>query len=171
MLLIMKKIMRTMLFIAILIAMNACSADSAQGISEESSTEKLVKDYTYNDSELETMQLINEYRLSIGLNALQKINHISYECREHNNYMIANKVVNHNDFVLRSDNIMKVLGASNVGENVAYNYKTSEAAVKAWLDSPGHKENLEGNYTHFGISITIDPATGKKYYTNIFARI
>ncbi|KQB39786.1 Allergen V5/Tpx-1 family protein [Flavobacterium aquidurense] len=85
--------------------------------------------------------------------------------------MIANNVVDHNDFTSRSNNIMSVLGAKKVGENVAYNYKTSEAAVKAWLESPGHKENIEGDYTHFGLSVTTDSKTGKKYYTNIFVKI
>ncbi len=166
----MKKIMRTMLFIAMLIAMNSCSADTAEASENTTTTEKLVVDYAYNDTELETMKLINEYRLSIGLNALQRINHISYKCEEHNKYMIANDVVNHNDFTARSANITAVLGAIRVGENVACNYKTPEAALKAWLESPGHKANIEGDYTHFGLSVTTD-ASGKKYYTNIFAKI
>ncbi|MFH6935084.1 CAP domain-containing protein [Flavobacterium sp. YO12] len=167
----MKKVMCAMLFIVISITMNSCSAEVAEGTESTGGTEKLITDYSYNASELETMQLINDYRKSIGLNALEKINHISYECEVHNKYMIDNNLVNHNDFVLRSKNIESVLGAKTVGENVAYNYKTSEAAVRAWLDSPGHKENIEGNYTHFGISISTDPTTGKKYYTNIFAKI
>jgi uncharacterized protein YkwD len=166
----MKKIMCAMVFIVISITMNSCSADGAEGNESSTSTEQVITDYSYNASELETMQLINDYRVSIGLNALEKINHISYKCEEHNKYMIDNNVVNHNDFVSRSNNIMSVLGAKKVGENVAYNYKTSAAAVKSWLESQGHKENIEGNYTHFGISITTD-AAGKKYYTNIFAKI
>lgn len=171
MLMIMKKIMRIMLFIAILIAMNACSADSLEGNVDPTPVEALVSNYTYNDTELQTMKLINDYRISVGLNPLERINHISYKCEEHNEYMIANNVVNHNDFVERSKNISDVLGAKKVGENVAYNYKTPEAAVRAWLDSQGHKENIEGDYTHFGLSVTTDAATGKKYYTNIFAKI
>lgn len=168
----MKKIMRTMLFIAILVAMNACSADSAEaGLETTTPTETLVANYTYNDTEIETMRLLNEYRLSIGLNSLERINHISYKCEEHNKYMIQNNVVDHNDFVARSTNMTNVLGAKRVGENVAYNYKTPEAAVRAWLDSPGHKENIVGDYTHFGLSVTTDPATGKKYYTNIFVKL
>ena len=171
MLLIMKKIMRTMLFIAMLIAMNSCSADTAEAsVNSVTPTETLVVNYSYNDTELETMKLINDYRLSIGLNALQRINHISYKCEEHNKYMIANAVLNHNDFTARSANITAVLGAIRVGENVAYNYKTPEAALKAWLESPGHKANIEGDYTHFGLAVTTD-ASGKKYYTNIFAKI
>jgi len=171
MLLIMKKIKRIMLFIAIVIAMNSCSADTAEGIVDNNPVESIVSNYTYNDAELQTMKLINEHRVSVGLNALEKVNHISYKCEEHNIYMIENNVVNHNDFVERSQNITSVLGAKKVGENVAYNYKTPEAALRAWLESPGHKENIEGDYTHFGLSVTTDAATGKKYYTNIFVKL
>ncbi len=116
-----------------------------------------VAEYTYTATELQTMVLINNYRVSIGLNPLEKINHMSYKSEEHDNYMIANNVVNHNDFVARSENIMKVLGAKTVSENIAYNYSTPEAALNAWLASPGHKENIEGDFTHFGISIRENP--------------
>lgn len=166
----MKKILSIMLFIAISIAMNSCSADNALGNEGDTSTEQVITNYTYTAAETETMQLINNYRLNAGLNSLQTINHISYKCKEHNAYMIANNVVNHNNFAARSENILKVLGAKSVGENVAYNYKTSEAVLKAWLESPDHKANIEGNYTHFGLSVSTD-ANGKKYYTNIFVRI
>lgn len=169
----MKKILCTMVFVAISIAMNSCSAHTAAAnkSSTTPSTDKLVTDYTYNNTELETMQAINKYRVSIGLNALEKINHISYKCEEHNKYMIANKVLDHNDFAARSQNLMKLLKAKNVGENVAYNYKTADAVLKSWLASPGHKKNIKGNYTHFGIAVTTDSRTGEKYYTNIFVRI
>jgi uncharacterized protein YkwD len=30
-----------------------------------------------------------------------------------------------------------------------------------WLKSPGHKENIVGNFTHFGISIRENTETGK----------
>jgi uncharacterized protein YkwD len=167
----MKKIMRTVVFVLTLVMMNSCSADTADGNVKAASNDKLVTNFAYNESELETMQLINNYRVSIGLNALEKINHVSFKCEEHNDYMIANDVVNHNDFVERADNIITLLGAKNVGENVAYNYKTSQAALDAWLLSPEHKKNIEGNYTHFGLSVETDVNTGKKYYTNIFVTI
>ena len=133
-------------------------------------TQKVVE-YSYSTSELETMNLINTYRVSIGLNALAKINHISHKSEEHDNYMIANNVVNHNDFVARSENIIKTLGAKTVSENIAYNYNTPEAVLEAWLASPSHKANIEGDHTHFGIAIKENPANGRKYYTNIFAKI
>ncbi|RZJ40893.1 MAG: CAP domain-containing protein, partial [Chryseobacterium sp.] len=162
----MKKIMRTMMFVVMLITMNSCSADTVKETETDVKNETPNTNFTYKDSELELMQLINEYRVSIGLNALEKANLISNECEDHNEYMIANNVMDHNGFSSRSETIMKELGAKNVGENVAYNYQTPQAALKAWLESPGHKKNIEGNYTHFGISISTNSA-GKKYYTNI----
>ena len=159
-----------MLLLTVTLTMVSCSSEDSDATADNTS-EVIVENYTYTDTELETMKLINDYRVSIGLNPLEKINHISFKSEEHDYYMIDNNVVSHDGFVERSENIMKVLGAKTVGENIAYNYNTPQAAVSAWLNSPGHKANIEGNYTHFGIAIKINPTNGKKYYTNIFAKI
>ncbi|GIZ10584.1 CAP domain-containing protein [Flavobacterium sp. UMI-01] len=165
-------LLRFVLLTAVIFTMNSCSSDSTESANENTSNQTAkVVNYEYNELEVATMDLINEYRVSVGLNKLERINHISYKSEEHDDYMIANKVVNHNNFVARSENIISVLGATKVGENVAYNFKTAESVVSAWLNSPAHKENIVGNYTHFGIAIKTDPETGKKYYTNIFAKI
>lgn len=148
--------------------MTSCSADDSSEVA--STNAKIVNDYNYNAVETDLANQINEYRLSVGLNALQTINHISYKSEEHNEYMIANNVVNHDYFEERSHNIIQVLGAVKVNENIAYNYTTAAGALHAWLESPGHKANIEGDFTHFGISVTEDPQTGKKYYTNIFIK-
>ncbi|MGZ9734335.1 CAP domain-containing protein [Flavobacterium sp. GNP002] len=162
--------LRTVLFITVIFTMNSCSSDSAETQTVETTTQKILS-YNYTTSEIETMKLINGYRTSIGLNVLGKIDFISLKSDEHNNYMIANNVVSHDGFTSRSEEIKKVLAAKMVGENIAYNYSTAQSALNAWLASPGHKENIEGNFTHFGIAIKENPATGKKYYTNIFVRI
>ena len=161
------KLLRVLLLVAVIFTMNSCSSDSSE---ESTTSNQQAMTYTYNSTELETMALINAYRASIGLNELKGINHISYKSEEHDHYMIANNVVNHNDFVSRSENIMKVLGAKSVSENIAYNYNSPKAALEAWLRSPTHKQNIEGNFTHFGLTIRLS-ADGKKYYTNIFAKL
>ena len=160
------KMFRALLPLAIVFTMVSCSSDQ----SEDTSTEKIVTTYNYNDTELKLVTLINDYRASQGLNTLEVINHISYKSQEHNIYMIDNKVVNHDYFQQRSNNLVQVLGAAKVGENIAYNYQSAESAMSAWLNSPAHKENIEGDYTHLGISVTIDQSTGKKYYTNMFMK-
>jgi len=156
-------------FVAILSFMVSCTAEDAS--QETNSDQALVTNYEYSPVELETMTLINDYRVSKGLKALERINHISYKSEEHDNYMIANNVVNHDDFEARSTNIMRVLKAKTVSENIAYNYNSAKGAFDAWLLSDSHRKNIEGDYTHFGISVRENPTTGKKYYTNIFVKI
>ena len=163
------KLLRVLLLVAIVFTMNSCSSNSSENPTSSASTQKAMP-YTYNSTEIEAMALINNYRVSIGLNELKQINHISYKSEEHDNYMITNNVVNHDDFVARSENIMEVLGAKSVSENIAYNYNSPQAALDAWLKSPTHKANIEGDFTHFGLSIRVN-ADGKKYYTNIFVKI
>ena len=55
------------------------------------------------------------------------------------------------------------------GENVAYVYSSAESVVNAWLNSAGHRNIIEGDYTDFDISAEQDE-NGKYYYTNIFIR-
>ncbi|KFF17513.1 hypothetical protein IW20_07380 [Flavobacterium hydatis] len=156
----------------IALILNSCASDSVDSVNSESDVSSVKSiNYTYTQAELETMQLINDYRVSVGLSALKAVDYISFKSQEHDDYMIAKDVVNHDDFVARSENIIKALGAQKVGENVAYNYNTPQAVLKAWLDSEGHKHNIVGDYTHFGIAIKQDPVNGRKYYTNIFVKI
>jgi uncharacterized protein YkwD len=163
-------ILRAFLLVVALYALNSCSSEDSLP-EEPTNTAITSANYTYNSSELEAMSLINSYRTSIGLSSLERINYISIKSEEHVNYMITNNVVNHDDFVNRSQDIINNLKAKSVSENVAYNYASPKAAVEAWLKSEGHKKNIEGNYTHFGISVKENPTNGKKYYTNIFVKI
>jgi uncharacterized protein YkwD len=117
------------------------------------------------------MDLINAYRVSIGLNSLTKNNFISLKAEEHNNYMIVTNTLSHDGFNVRSQDIVNTLGAVSVGENVADVYSTPQGVLNAWLNSPAHKKNIVGDFTHFGISIRENTVTGKKYYTNIFVKI
>ncbi|MBF4470827.1 CAP domain-containing protein [Flavobacterium sp. HJJ] len=164
------KYLRFSFFAVVLCFLVSCAAEE---LPEESASDApaVVLTYDYSSIELETMNLINDYRVSKGLKALEKINHVSYKSEEHDEYMIANNVVNHDDFDARSNNIMKLLGAKKVSENIAYNYNSAKGAFDAWLKSESHKENIEGDFTHFGISIRENPVNGKKYYTNIFVKI
>ncbi|MDD5151769.1 MAG: CAP domain-containing protein [Flavobacterium sp.] len=163
------KFIGVLLMIVIVTSLNSCSTNSTTTPNTSASSQSGVS-YTYTSFEIETMNLINSHRVSIGLKALEQNNYISFKSEEHDNYMIANNVVNHDDFTNRSQNIMDVLGAKNVGENIAYNYNTPQSVLDAWLNSPMHKQYIEGDFTHFGISVRVN-AEGKKYYTNIFVKI
>jgi len=158
----MKKLLTLLLFSTI----TSCSSDS------ESIAPDVIepqKSYSHNLAELELLDLINMYRVDNNLNTLQIIEHISYKSGEHNDYMIATNTVNHNGFTERKTNLQRVLGACRVGENVAFGFSSPRATLNAWIASTSHKANLEGDYTHYGISIRIDNA-GRKYYTNMFIK-
>lgn len=158
-----------MLIANAVLTINSCASDTSDEI--VNNAPEIEKSYIHNADELETIRLINEYRVSMGLSILTISDHISNKCEEQNTYMITNYAVNHNGFVDRSENIIKVLGALKVGENIAYNYKTPEAALDAWLKSPEHKKNIEGDFNKVGISIKKSEINGRNYYTNIFAKI
>jgi uncharacterized protein YkwD len=162
------RLLKLLITISIVFAQSSCSNNEDQNVLSEKL--QIVSEYNYSDDESQLVDLINDYRTSHGLNTLEIVNHISFKSQEHNSYMINKNVVNHDLFDERSSNIIQVLGAKKVGENIAYNFTTSEGVLNAWLLSPGHKLNLDGNYTHIGISITINPINGKRYYTNMFMK-
>ena len=167
-LLIMKSlVLKSLVVVALVLSLSSCSSNASE---DNIAKPELVQQFNYSSDELELADLINEYRVSQGLNALEIVNHVSFKSEEHNVYMIAKQVVNHDLFDQRSHNIMEVLGAVKVNENVAYNFATPASALNAWLNSPAHKANIEGTFTHFGVSIRVDPNTGKKYFTNIFIK-
>ena len=40
------------------------------------------------------------------------------------------------------------------GENIAYGYRSPEEVLQGWLESPGHRKNLENpKYTHHGVGV------------------
>ncbi|WP_348799945.1 CAP domain-containing protein [Flavobacterium adhaerens] len=160
---------RCALFGAFILFIVSCTVEDSDAVTTNNTP--IVSTFNYSSLELETMSLINSHRLSIGLNALETIDHVSYISEDHDEYMIENNVVNHNNFEARSSSIIQTLGAKNVSENIAYNYNSAQGVFDAWLKSDGHKKNMEGDFTHFGIAVRENPVTNKKYYTNIFVKI
>ncbi|WP_235935434.1 CAP domain-containing protein [Flavobacterium ichthyis] len=163
--------LRALLPVALVFVMFSCSSDSDSETSVLTAEEvTLVTEFDYDEFELRLMSNINDYRKSKNLPELLPIAHISYKSEEHNEFMIANNVVSHDNFEERSQNLIQVLGAYRVSENVAYNFNSTGAVLNAWLASPGHKANIEGDFSHFGIAVSINPETGRKYYTNMFIK-
>lgn len=119
--------------------------------------------------EIEILELINNHRLTIGLNPLNNMNDIKVQAYSHTNYMVDIGSVSHNGFHQRKNNLIANVGATKVGENVAYAYSSPASVVNAWINSDTHRDVLEGDYTNFDISAEKD-ADGRWYYTNIFIK-
>jgi len=162
----MKNVINLFALLLPILVLTSCSSDAE---SVESTAVETAKSYSHTTAELELLDLVNAYRVENGLNALQIIQHVSYKSEEHNNYMITTNTVSHDNFSSRKANLEQVVGAVRVGENVAYGFSTPQATLNAWIASEGHRVNLLGNYTHYGLSIR-ENADGRKYYTNIFVK-
>ena len=117
--------------------------------------------------EAEVHRLVNEHRNGIGLAALGWSETIAIECREHSEEMANAHTINHDRFNERINKIGETISWSWAGENVAYNYSV-EAVVTAWLNSPGHKSNIESNSNLTGVGVAYDGNT--IYFTQIFIR-
>jgi len=104
----------------------------------------------------EVVNYINEYRIQQGLPSLIKEPNLtsalaSYHC----NYMISQQTISHDGFSDRAE-ILNDNGASAVGENVAFGYNNAYEVVSAWINSPNHRDTIEGNYTHIGLGVRSD---------------
>lgn len=128
-----------------------------------------LKDYTHSAFELELLNLVNEDRISKDLDIFIIINEISYLASTHDDYMIEHGVASHDNFEQRVYTLKAVLNAISVSENVAVGYNSPTTTLAAWNDSAGHRINLEGNYSHYGLAVKAD-ANGKKYYTLLLIR-
>ena len=129
----------------------------------------LVSSDKHSTIEAELFALINEYRASIGLNEMEFDPTTFYYTGLHTDYMIEKGVTSHAKFGERAEKISNRTGAVYVAENVARNYDTVAEALEAWLKSPGHRKNIEGDYNYSAISIKPN-SNGDLYFTQIFFR-
>lgn len=117
--------------------------------------------------EAEVHRLVNEHRTGMGLPSLEWNETIAYECRQHSQDMANAQTINHDGFNERINKIGETISWSWAGENVAYNY-SAQGAVTAWLNSLGHKSNIESNSNLTGVGVAYNGNT--IYFTQIFIR-
>lgn len=116
---------------------------------------------------------INEYRKQRGLSPFTLDKNISDIARIHSQNMASGTVpFSHNGFQERVQAIGTKISYSSAAENVAYNMGYTDPATKAvqgWLNSTGHRQNIEGNYNMTGIGVHKN-AKGEYYFTQLFIR-
>lgn len=114
---------------------------------------------------------VNEHRQSIGLQPLKINEEANRQAYIHSKNMATGKTAfSHDGFEQRIAAIKKTTGwITASAENVAYGKLSAKEVVKGWLNSPGHKKNIEGNYLYTGIGIYQD-RKGITYFTQIFFR-
>lgn len=119
--------------------------------------------------EQDLLNIVNSHRRSLGYADLI-FNEVAYDyANSHNDYMIVNGSLSHDNFSARASGITSKVNAEMVAENVAKDYPSADLALESWLNSPSHRKTIEGDFTHTGISVKKDP-NGKLYYTQLFYR-
>jgi uncharacterized protein YkwD len=128
------------------------------------------RDKNVETMESDILKYVNEDRLAHGLSPLRMNDLESSLAAKHSHDMSVGKVkFGHDGFNARAKTIQKALGSMEIGENVAEGSMTAREVVDGWLHSPGHKKNIEGNFTLTGIGYSSDKK-GDIYFTQIFSR-
>ena len=119
--------------------------------------------------EKEVVQLVNDYRQKKGLKPLKTVDEITVEAEKHSENMGKKKVAfGHGGFDVRYSRIQKALPRIGGGaENVAYGNVSVANIVKGWINSPGHRQNMEGLFNLTGVGVYRDKK-GVLFYTQIF---
>lgn len=163
----MKLITNTLFVMGLVCLLVSCSADEI----EDNATANFESELSIENNDAmssEILSIINTHRASLNLPPFSSHSLAKEEALDHTGYMIINNKVSHDNFFERSD-YLKANGATSVSENVAFGYRTAQAVVDGWLNSPSHKEAIEGNYTHSGISVA-QTESGVNFFTHIFVK-
>jgi len=165
-------ICRLFVIMVTLFVFSACNRHTSKGSSlPNSGSSSSSGDINLSGMENDILYYINQYRKSAGKTELKMINAASTEAAKHSNAMASrNTGFGHQGFEIRVTNISRQIGpVSAAAENVAYGKLTAQQVVNGWLKSPGHKKNIDGNYTLSGIGVAKDNK-GVIFFTQIFLR-
>ncbi|TVQ46649.1 MAG: CAP domain-containing protein [Gloeocapsa sp. DLM2.Bin57] len=126
---------------------------------------------SFSALELSVHEQVNQYRASLGLNSLELNEDISNAARVHSQDMAGGIVpFSHDGFEQRVEVISSTIPYRRVAENVAYNQGYDDpvtVAVEGWIDSPGHQQNMVGDFNLTGVGVAKDDED-KYYFTQIF---
>jgi uncharacterized protein YkwD len=124
-------------------------------------------------SEQKCIAEINLVRQQHGLPPLKEWKELSDCAREHSQNMAAERCpFGHDGFKKRADKMMNLANLSSFAENVAYSQYYDDPvkiAVDGWMKSPGHRENILGDFEETGMGVAITNE-GKFYITQLFAK-
>ena len=117
------------------------------------------------------LALVNRHRRARGLPALVPDARIARQARAHSAAMAAGKTpLGHSGFDARAAALHEVMAFRGIAENVAFNSghrDPAAEAVRGWLGSRGHRENIEGPYERTGVGVVTN-AKGEVFFTQLF---
>ena len=130
----------------------SCSQDESELLIDEQNSDPT----TTSSITKEILRLVNEHRDGIGKAVLSRNGTADNIAKEHTDYMISKSEISHDNFNARFQQLQQQVAAKGAGENVAAGYPTAKSVMDGWINSAGHKANIEGNFTHIGIAAVKD---------------
>jgi len=113
---------------------------------------------------------VNDYRESKGLSRLQWDPALGGVAQAHSQDMYDRSFFSHtNPDGEDPFDRMSAAGISyeSAAENIAKGYTTGQAVLNGWINSPGHRANIENAaYTHHGLGYV----ESGNYWTHVFAK-
>ena len=116
----MKLLIKLPLLVLLTVFSFSCSTDSIDD-NADAISESLVVPQA-KPIEIQILELINNHRLSVGLNPLENLDLIKAQAYSHTEHMVSENTVSHDNFYVRSNYLKANAGAKVVSENVAYGY-------------------------------------------------
>lgn len=122
--------------------------------------------------EREVLTRVNRYRKSEGLPTLAPDARIAEIARGHSRAMAAGRTgFGHGGFKGRTQAVETRVPYKRVAENVSRHSRDPReipaVAVERWVDSRGHRRNIEGPYAVTGVGAAVG-ADGSVYLTQLF---
>ena len=121
----------------------------------------------------EVLALTNAHRASLGLGALAPSASLTDAAAWKAAHMAGYEYMTHDDPappIGRSweQRIRDCGYDSGAGENIAYGYRTPQAVFEGWLNSSGHRRNIENpSYKVIGVGAAMN-AAGTPYWAQVF---
>lgn len=123
--------------------------------------------------ENQVIELVNKQRVSAGLAPLKTNWELSRVARYKSQDMINKHYFAHQSPTYGSPfNMMETFGIkfSAAGENIAYGQRTPSEVMNAWMNSPGHRNNiLSPIYNQIGVGVA-KASNGTLYWTQMFIK-
>src|SRR5262245_12725150 len=119
-------------------------------------------DIVTREAEAELERLVNEHRLSLGLDALRVLPELKDFALAHSIHMGRHEPAffdhRNPEGEGPEERVSRLIESPVIGENIAAGQAVAEAVFRSWLDSPGHRSNLEDpKWTHMGAGHAVLP--------------
>ncbi len=124
----------------------------------------------------QVVQLVNQHRAGMGLVTLSNAATLTASAEWKSLHMAGTNYFDHND---RAPPVARTVSerleacgypsrSAGWGENIAYGYTTAAAVMNAWLNSSGHRANIENpSFRTIGVGVARN-GSGPRYWTQNF---